>query len=109
MNHFTYEDSDDCSIGTSLKGTTGLVSRAQIEEVFGAPTVSVEIGDSVFDKVSTEWVIRFEDDTVATIYDWKRYELGAPYMSELYDWHIGGNSYDAVTLVKNALKLGVSA
>jgi translation initiation factor IF-1 len=26
------------------------------------------------DKVTIEWGIRFEDGTIATIYDWKRYE-----------------------------------
>ena len=41
-------------------------------------------------KVTTEWIARFDDGAVATVYDWKRYDEGAPGMDEVYDWHIGG-------------------
>jgi hypothetical protein len=45
----------------------------------------------------------FEDGTRVTLYDWKRYEDGAPEMDELYDWHIGGDSLFAVSRVVEAL------
>jgi hypothetical protein len=76
-------------------------TRAQLEEVFGAPTYSEESWDG---KVTTEWVLVFPDGTRATIYDWKRYEEGAPTMNEEYEWHIGGNSRDIESLVQDYLK-----
>ena len=50
-------------------------------------------------KSDAEWVIEFEDGTVATIYNWK---LG--YIpTEEYEWHIGGFSNDAVECVNKVL------
>ena len=85
--------------GTHLQGSV-LTTRARIETVFGAPTYDT---DDAYDKVMTEWVIAFDNGTVATIYDWKRYESGPVGLDELYDWHIGGASPDAVTKVKALL------
>lgn len=76
-----------------VKGT-----RREIEATFGKPE---EWGDG--DKVTTEWSIRFDDGTIATIYDWKRYELGAPKMDERIEWHIGGRNALAVERVEDAL------
>jgi hypothetical protein len=86
---------------TSLQGYI-TTTRARIEEVFGDVTLEDQ---DMFEKVTTEWVIQFLDDdsTVATIYDWKRYEEGAPGMNEIYQWHIGGKSPLAVELVQKAL------
>lgn len=85
--------------GTHLQGSV-MTTRARIEAVFGAPTYDT---DDNFDKVMTEWIIAFDNGTVATIYDWKRYEQGPVGMDELYDWHIGGHTSDAVTKVKSLL------
>lgn len=85
--------------GTHLQGSV-MTTRARIEAVFGAPTYDT---DDAYDKVMTEWVIAFDNGTVATIYDWKRYESGPVGMDELYDWHIGGHNSDAVTKVKALL------
>lgn len=85
--------------GTWLQGSV-MTTRSRIEAVFGAPTYDT---DDNFDKVMTEWVIAFDNGTVATIYDWKRYESGPVGMDELYDWHIGGRDSDAVTKVKSLL------
>jgi hypothetical protein len=51
------------------------------------------------DKTTQEWILEFDDGTVATIYDWKEYDtpMGR------YDWHIGGTSKQAVALVNDAL------
>lgn len=84
--------------GTSLMGYIEPTTRQQLEAVFGSP---VEYGDG--DKVTTEWTLSI-DGTTATIYDWKRYEQGAPRIDEPYKWHIGGRSKDAVRLVELALK-----
>lgn len=101
MNHKTLLASDsDVVTGTFLVGTTGEVTREQIEKIFGGPTF---IDNDPYEKVTVEWVIQFTNGIVATIYDWKRYELGTPAQDELYDWHIGGVSQDAVELIKKAL------
>jgi hypothetical protein len=74
-------------------------TRAEIEAVFGPPNYE---GDT-YDKVFTEWDITFDDGTVATIYDWKRYDDGPVEMHERYNWHIGGASSLAVDHVLAAL------
>lgn len=91
----TYADAN----GTHLLGEI-MITRREIEAVFGAPTYEV---DDPFDKVTTEWIIAFDNGVVATIYDWKRYESGAPGMDEKYDWHIGGRNFDAKDAVLDAL------
>lgn len=78
-------EADEASSMTALRGEVTTTRRA-IEAVFGKPNFEGKSGDG---KVTTEWVIRI-GDTVATIYDYKRYEDGAPTMDEYYDWHIGG-------------------
>lgn len=78
--------------GTSYKG----IIRAyyhELVEVFGEPDHGPNGRD--LDKVTCEWDLEFEDGTVATIYDWKEPET--PF--GLYDWHIGGKSFDAVDRV----------
>lgn len=72
---------------THLMGYATSTRRA-LEQQFGTPfTYSQRDSDG---KVTTEWIIKFEDGVVATIYDWKRYEMGAPALDEVYEWHIGG-------------------
>lgn len=85
--------------GTSLRGYF-TATRDEIEAVFGAPTIS---HNDTSDKVTTEWYLIFEDGTVATIYDWKRYELGAPQTGERIEWHIGGHNERATVLIADAL------
>jgi len=88
--------------GTSLVGYV-TATREEIEEVFGEPDYE---GDGS-NKVTTEWDILFADGTVATIYDWKRYEEGAPDYDEVYEWHIGGKTWQAALHVSEALVKGV--
>lgn len=102
MNHKTLLASDsDAVTGTFLVGHTKEVSRDQIQKAFGGPTF---IDNDPYEKVTVEWVIQFDNGTLATIYDWKRYELGTPAQDELYEWHIGGVSQNAVELVNSALE-----
>lgn len=90
--------------GTSLQGEIS-TTKAQLIETFGAPN-----WESTFDptfhtgeKVTIEWAMVFEDGTLATIYDWKRYEEGTPDLNEVYSYHIGGMSPLAVERVTEAL------
>jgi hypothetical protein len=83
--------------GTYLQGEV-MATRKELISVFGNPTEYPE-----GDKVTTEWCIKFDNGLVASIYDWKRYEQGAPELDEIYDWHIGGTSVDVVSLVKDAI------
>ena len=84
--------------GTSLQGYV-TTTRAELNKAFGT------VEPSPFgDKVIFEWDLHFEneDETlVATIYDYKEErELG---IDEVYEWHIGGTSYEAVIQVTSAL------
>jgi hypothetical protein len=86
--------------GTSLQGEIS-TTKAQLIATFGAP--NWDNGDES-QKVTIEWAMVFEDGTLATIYDWKRYEDGAP---ELYDeivYNIGGMTVEAAVRVKEVLE-----
>jgi len=98
MKHIT---TNNFAGGSCLKGYL-TATRRKIESVFGSP---LEFGEG--DKVTTEWVVEFEDGTIATIYDWKRYEDGAPELDENCVWNIGGYSMDAVKALKKALGVEV--
>jgi hypothetical protein len=97
----------DTTAGGSLQGYIWNVTRAELETVFGKPTFDEAVEEFSGDgKLTVEWCLRFEDGTDATIYDWKRYELGTPGLHERIDWNIGGNKVRAVELV--AAELGVT-
>lgn len=81
--------------GTHLQGTIN-ATYARLVEVFGEPNCN---GDAY--KVQKEWIIKFEDGTIATIYDWKE---GDNHYTNVTDWHIGGFSDIVVTLVNAALE-----
>lgn len=76
------------------------LTRAELVKIFGEPS-DFESSDG---KVTTEWIIEFADKTVATIYDYKRYELGAPKDTERYEWHVGGFSNKALHRVTDAIE-----
>ena len=77
-----------------------------LKGLFGKP--SFDTGDP-YEKVQTEWCIEgkvfFTDEdgevdneyVTATVYNWK---TGGSTPTNEYDWHIGGNSYDSVELVR---------
>ena len=88
MKQGTYKDVD----GTHLQGEV-ITTRLTLEKLFGEPTYTDNSGG---EKVTTEWVLILDSGKVATIYDWKRYEEGAPEMDETYKWHIGGLDYEVV-------------
>jgi hypothetical protein len=78
-------------------------TRAELTKTFGEP-IEYEMGE----KVTLEWGILFEDGTIATIYDWKRYELGTPAQNEKIVYHVGGMSPRACELVTEALQKKIS-
>lgn len=74
-------------VGTHLQGTIN-TSYNRLVEVFGEPT-----GFASDDgKVQAEWAIKFNDGTLATVYDWKEDKS----MYDVREWHIGGYSDAAV-------------
>ena len=84
--------------GTSLVGTI-TTTRRTIEHNLGIEPNVYDLDDPTSDgKVSTEWIVRFDDGLVATIYDWKRYEMGAPDLDEVYEWHVGGTGGNGYAL-----------
>jgi len=99
MEFKTGNDLDTTGTGSSLQGYV-TTTRSALIETFGMPTFS---SDEEYEKVTTEWIIKFQDGTIATIYDWKRYEEGAPVLNEVYEWHIGGYSETAVSRVQETL------
>jgi len=99
MEFKTGNDLDTTGTGSSLQGYV-TTTRSSLIQTFGMPTFS---SDEEYEKVTTEWIIKFEDGTIATIYDWKRYEEGAPVLNEVYEWHIGGYSETAVSRVQETL------
>ena len=86
----------DAVNGTSLQGYIP-ATYDQLVERFGQP-------EGGGDKTTVEWMLQFEDGTVATIYDWKEYSTPL----YVYDWHIGGKSKQAVARVRQALKQGAT-
>jgi hypothetical protein len=92
---FTQADWDVVN-GTSLQGYVQ-ATYAQLVERFGQP-------EGGGDKTTVEWMLKFEDGTVATIYDWKVDETP----TYMYNWHIGGKNKTAVTRVTQSLKQGAT-
>lgn len=92
------------SSGTGLIGCID-VAYDVLTKTFGKETFGLS-GDN---KVSAEWVLLFEDGTVATIYDWKSNKkyCGKNGISKKdnTDWHIGGFHSKAVDRVKETLGL----
>ena len=86
--------------GTSLRGEI-VATRRELTAVLGEPMSYGEGGD----KVTLEWGVRL-GSTIATVYDWKRYEEGEPLDDEVYTYHIGGHDQKAVTLIESLVKLG---
>ena len=68
---------------TGLRGEF-VITYAELVEIFGLPDVGP---NADLDKSSCEWALKFEDGTVATIYDWK---CGRWTPMGEYSWHIGG-------------------
>jgi len=84
--------------GTCLQGYVQSTFD-EIVEIFGKPNYGPQ--DYSFEKVTCEWVVQFEDGTIATIYDWKMCET--PYGK--YYWHIGGFNHRAIELIEKTVEM----
>lgn len=84
--------------GTSLKGYI----KATLEQLYDAFDDAHIFRPNSLEKVQIEWRLKFEDGTIATIYDWKKNGY-IPYSDELVEWNIGGHTSEAVNLVRQAL------
>jgi hypothetical protein len=89
--------------GTCLQGELD-VSYKELVKAFGKP----EQGDGY--KVDAEWMLKFDNGVVATIYNYKN---GKSYLgkegtatSKIRDWHIGGYDKRAVIAVQDVLYFG---
>jgi hypothetical protein len=99
-----YKTHNDKHINCNMTCLQGYIvaSYDRLVELFGEPTE----GDGY--KVDAEWLVEFEDGTVATIYNWKNginycgFDEGYP-VEVITDWHVGGHAFQAVRLVDDAL------
>lgn len=94
LNTFT-KNADTNGTGLVGKVTT---TYAALVHVFGQPDKANG------DKTTAEWRLRFDDGTVASIYDWK--EPSTP--MDVYDWHVGGKSVKALLRVEAHLGLDIA-
>ena len=86
--------------GTSLCGYVKSTYQ-ELVAAFGEPLA----GSDDF-KTDAEWMLKFQDGTVATVYNWKNGPnyLGSGYSLEnIRTWNVGGNSQQAVANVKAVL------
>jgi len=90
MNFTSVTDRDEI---TWLQGYVD-ASYYELRAAFGEP-IRYPQGD----KVRVEWVLKFSDDTLATIYDWKEDRA----IENVPRWNIGGRSPRAVECVQAAL------
>jgi len=78
--------------GTCLQGYIA-TTYDKLVETFGDPN------GGPGDKTNSEWILKFPDGTIATIYDWKQ----SVTPRNLYHWHIGGHNKDSVISVLQAM------
>lgn len=102
MNYVTHNTAEIPFESTWLQGETSATFK-ELTSLFGKP----EAGDGY--KVDAEWRIKYEDGTLATIYNWKNGKnyCGAEGLptEQITDWHIGGTSKAAVDRVQITLDL----
>ena len=94
LNTFT-KNADTSGTGLVGKVTT---TYAALVHAFGIPD------NFNGDKTTAEWRLRFDDGTVASIYDWK--EPSTP--MGLHRWHVGGKSVKALLRVEAHLGLDIT-
>lgn len=102
MKYFTHNQLPININSTSYQGIIR-VSYDQIVQAFGKPLTEG------LDKSDAEWEIRFEDGTIATVYNWKNGpSYGGPPAEYIDEWNVGGHSQTAYELVKQTLMLDIT-
>ena len=101
MKYITHNDMDISANDTSFQGEVDADFNL-LCTLFGRPFSGDEY------KVDAEWVIEFEDGTVASIYNWKN---GFNYLGaqgtpsdQIRSWHVGGHDQRSVELIKAMLE-----
>lgn len=104
MKYQTHNDKQIEISGTCLQGyCPPCTTYEKLVELFGQPTTADEY------KIDAEWIIEFEDGTIATIYN---YKTGKNYCGDEGldvedmsgdDWHIGGSNSKSVDKIIEAL------
>lgn len=97
------QDSMELTHGTCLQGHVE-ATYYELVEAFGEPMR----GDGY--KTQAEWVVIFtvpqhgdepDEDVIATIYDWKKYDQ---HMFSVTEWNIGGREAQSAYLVQDHIK-----
>lgn len=101
MKYDVHANDFSLASGTCLQGRV-LTSYDKLVKAFGKPGPGDEY------KTDAEWVVRFEDGEIATVYNWKN---GKSYcgpngyeIEDIPEWNIGGKSRRAVSLIKFVLQ-----
>lgn len=101
--HITYQTHHDRQIDVANTFLQGMIDAEYplLVSLFGPPTEC----DGY--KIDAEWIVRFSDGTVATIYNWKdgRNYLGDDGLDveEITTWHVGGFTSEALHRVRDVL------
>ncbi|MEI8395183.1 MAG: hypothetical protein WCF85_10635 [Rhodospirillaceae bacterium] len=96
---FTAINPADCTGSSSYLGRI-LISYDDLVATFGTPLP----GDGR--KTEAEWLLRFEDGTIAAIYNYKTGKSWSPDglpVEQITEWHIGGQIKAAARLVLEVL------
>jgi len=101
MRYATWNGWNDKYNGTSLQGYINATYK-ELVAVFGKPTD----GDGY--KVDAQWLIEFDNGTLATIYNYKdginyNGRSGTP-KTQITEWHVGGFDKNAPLLVNEILR-----
>jgi len=89
-----YQTHNETNIDNNMSHLQGYIKAdyEELVEAFGSPMAD---GYDNY-KVDAEWMISFEDGTVATIYNWKngRNYMGSQGMDveDMVEWNVGGFS-----------------
>jgi hypothetical protein len=86
-------------INTNFASMQGHIQATLCElvRVFGKPRADLSTPSTFY-----YWQIKFEDDSIATIYDWREEKQPAP--TEVISWHIGGFNSAAAIKVHEAFR-----
>lgn len=108
MKYCTHNELPIDTNHTSYKGEID-ISYCELCELFGPPL------KEGFDdcKSDAEWRIKFENGTIATIYNWKNGRnycgpLNGLDVEEITEWNVGGHSIDAIQLVRQVIRQDIT-
>ena len=103
---YTKAKTDD-SNGTSLMGYVKC-SYQHLVKRLGQPHLNCKV-DSLDSKIDVEWIFKFKDGTVSTLYN---YKTGPNYLGsdgeqveQMTIWHVGGFNDKSVIKIAKALKV----